>query len=356
MPTRVLLAEDEPLIRMDLREELEFQGYLVVGEAGGGLTAVTLARELRPDLVIMCIVMPQMDGITAAHILHTERIAPVMLLTALSDEEMIARAAAAEVVMYLVKPWRQSELRPAIETALARHAERSALEQRARELEEQLATRRVVERASGVLMRRERLSVGESFRRIQRLAMNLRASMREVAEAIVETYGETSSETDDRLPTLSELVEMSSLRDPVLLARIAAHVMARLGERAPAEQRAEKLLLTVLSEAEQRQLAEYGYVEVPSTLSPDRIYRIPRSGRLPIVYEHGAPVYRLCIGPVEPLPSADLVLSHLLLIRADERRYLANRESRRALSAPLRLHRTSCDSCAVDLRPWVRTN
>lgn len=128
-------------------------------------------------------------------------------------------------------------------------------------------------------------------------------------------------------------MKISSLSDPVLQGRIAERVAARLAERTHvdqraeerthADQRAEDLLGEVLSEVEHHQLTEQGYVEVPSALTPGRMYRIPRSGRLPVVYEQGVPIYRLCIGPVEPLPSADLVLCHLLLIRTDERRYLA---------------------------------
>jgi two-component system, response regulator PdtaR len=328
MPTRLLLVEDDPLIRMDLREDLQQLGYLVVGEAGDGQTGLTLARELRPDLVIMCIIMPEMDGLTAARILAAERIAPVMLLTALSDDEISARACDAGVAMYLTKPWRQSDLQPAIEVALARHREFIELERRVQLLQEELATRRIVERASGFLMAYEQLCAGDAFRRIRRLAMNMRASMREVNEAFLLGYDLVSNQTlqEGCRPLLEEVV--------------AQYVTRRRGERGveraegvaapsepvhaePAEQRAEALLSEFLTEAERRQLAQEGYIETPSTLMPGRCYRIPRSGRSPLVYEHGRPVYRLCVGPVEPLPSADLVLCHLLLIRSDEMHYLA---------------------------------
>src|SRR5215469_4293136 len=123
MPTRIILAEDETIIRMDLKEELTRQGYLVIGDVGDGLSAVNLARELRPDLVIMDIKMPEMDGITAAETLTREKLAPVVLLTAYSDEELIERARNAGVVHYVTKPWRQSDLKPAIEIALSRFRE-----------------------------------------------------------------------------------------------------------------------------------------------------------------------------------------------------------------------------------------
>src|SRR5262249_11801293 len=115
MPTRLILAEDETILRMDLKEELQRQGYLVVGEAGDGQSAVNLTRELRPDAVVMDIRMPEMDGISAAEILTREKLAPVLLLTNFSDDELIARARAAGVVHYMTKPWRSSELKPAIE-------------------------------------------------------------------------------------------------------------------------------------------------------------------------------------------------------------------------------------------------
>jgi two-component system, response regulator PdtaR len=188
MPTRVLLAEDEEVIRLDLKEELEYQGYVVVGETADGESAVALARELRPDLVIMCIRMPIMDGITAAEILTRERIAPVMLVSAMSDDVLVARACDAGVVMYLVKPWRSSEIKPAIETALARHRERLALEDRITQLEESLATRKKVERVKGLLQEKQGLTEQEAFRRVAKLSMKNRKSMREVAEAILLVY------------------------------------------------------------------------------------------------------------------------------------------------------------------------
>ena len=185
MPTRLLLAEDEPLIRQDLKEDLERLGYVVVGDVADGASAVALARELRPDLVIACIRMPKMDGITMAEILTRERLAPVMLLTAMSDEELIERARSAGVVHYVTKPWRQSDLKPAIEIALSRFQEFRELEGRVKHLEDQLATRKVVEKAKDVLMRRHGLTEREAFQRMSRLAMNARRSLRDVAEAIL---------------------------------------------------------------------------------------------------------------------------------------------------------------------------
>jgi AmiR/NasT family two-component response regulator len=187
MPTRIILAEDETIIRMDLKEELTRQGYLVIGDVGDGVSAVNLARELRPNLVIMDIDMPEMDGISAAEILMREKIAPVLLLTAYSNPELIERAKDAGVLHYLVKPWNQSSLKPAIEVALSRYDEFRSLEDKVSNLEEQLVTRKVVERAKGVLMEKQGLTEQEAFRKIQRASMNARKTMREVAEAILLT-------------------------------------------------------------------------------------------------------------------------------------------------------------------------
>lgn len=185
MPVRIIIAEDDSVIRMDLREDLERQGYLVVGDVGDGQSAVNLARELRPDLVIMDIRMPELDGIEAARILTAERLAPVTLLTAFSDDELIERAREAGVVNYLTKPLRQSDLKPAIEIALSRFQEFREMESQVKSLEDQLATRKVVEKAKGVLMQKSNLTEQDAFRRIQKLSMNNRKSMREVAEAIL---------------------------------------------------------------------------------------------------------------------------------------------------------------------------
>lgn len=183
--TRVVIADDESIIRMDLREMLSGLGYLVVGEAGDGLSAVNLAREIKPDLVIMDIKMPDLDGIAAAKILTEERLAPVLLLTAFSQAELIDGAKEAGVVGYIVKPFRESELVPAIEIALSRFKEFRAIEKEAQNLRETLETRKLVERAKGVLMDSQELKEGEAFRKIQKLSMNTRKSMREIAEAIL---------------------------------------------------------------------------------------------------------------------------------------------------------------------------
>src|SRR5262245_25688186 len=185
MPTRIILAEDDTVIRMDLKEELQRQGYLVIGDVGDGLSAINLTRELRPDLVVMDIKMPEMDGIAAAETLTREKLAPVVLLTAYSDEELIERARNAGVVHYVTKPWRQSDLKPAIEIALSRFREFREIETKVKDLEDHLATRKVVERAKGVLMDKYKLTEQEAFRRIQKLSMNNRKSMKEVAEAIL---------------------------------------------------------------------------------------------------------------------------------------------------------------------------
>jgi response regulator NasT len=183
--TRIIIADDESLIRMDLREMLLNLGYLVVGEVGDGRSAVNLARELKPDVVIMDIKMPDMDGIDAAKILTEEHIAPVILLTAYSQKDLVERAKEAGVVGYMVKPFRESDLVPAIEVALARFKEFESLHKEVDDLQLALETRKLVDRAKGILMDSQGLSEAEAFRKIQKMSMNTRKPMKEVAEAII---------------------------------------------------------------------------------------------------------------------------------------------------------------------------
>jgi AmiR/NasT family two-component response regulator len=185
--TRIIIADDESIIRMDLREMLSNLGYLVVGEVGDGRSAVNLARELRPDVVIMDIKFEgdDFDGIDGAQILTQEKIAPVVLLTAYSQRDLVSRAKDAGVVGYLVKPFREQDLAPAIDVALARFAEFRHMEQQVGDLEQALETRKFVDRAKGILMDTQGLSESEAFRKIQKMSMNTRKPMKEVAEAII---------------------------------------------------------------------------------------------------------------------------------------------------------------------------
>lgn len=183
--TRVIIADDESIIRIDLREMLTSLGYLVVGEAGDGRSAVNQARELRPDVVIMDIKMPDLDGIEAAKLLTEERIAPVILLTAYSQKDLVERAKEAGVVGYLVKPFREADLLPAIEVAMARFREFTAINQEVEDLQKALETRKVVDRAKGILMDTQGMTEAEAFRKIQKMSMDTRKSMKEVAEAII---------------------------------------------------------------------------------------------------------------------------------------------------------------------------
>ncbi len=183
--TRLVIADDESLIRMNLKETLVGLGYLVVGEAGDGVSVINLARELRPDLVLVDIKMPRLDGIQAAKILTQEKIAPVLLLTAYSDRELVERAKEAGVVNYIVKPFRDAELLPAIEIALARYQEFLAVDHQINDLKETLETRKLVERAKGVLMEKHNLTEAEAFRRIQQSSMNTRKPMKEIAQSIL---------------------------------------------------------------------------------------------------------------------------------------------------------------------------
>jgi AmiR/NasT family two-component response regulator len=182
---RVIVADDESIVRMDLREMLESLGYLVVGEAGDGESAVHLSRELRPNIVIMDIKMPGMDGIEAGRILTEERIAPVLLLTAYSQQDLVERAKEAGVMAYIVKPFHEADLAPAIEVALRRWREFRELEKEVEDLKEALETRKLVDRAKGILMDSQGLSEADAFRRIQKTSMDQRKPMKEVAEAIV---------------------------------------------------------------------------------------------------------------------------------------------------------------------------
>ena len=183
---RVVIAEDEALIRMDLAEMLGEQGYEVVGQAGDGARAVELAEELTPDLVILDVKMPVLDGIAAAERIAAARIAPVVILTAFSQRELVDRAREAGAMAYLVKPFSASDLVPAIEMAVSRFAEVHALEREVADLTERLETRKAVDRAKSVLQTSLELSEPDAFRWIQKTAMDLRLSMRQVAEGVVE--------------------------------------------------------------------------------------------------------------------------------------------------------------------------
>jgi two-component system, response regulator PdtaR len=182
----VVVAEDEVLIRMDLAEMLTEEGYDVVGEAGDGATAVDLAEQLRPDLVILDVKMPVLDGIAAAEQIASQRIAPVVILTAFSQRDLVERARDAGAMAYLVKPFTQADLVPAIEMAVSRFGELALLEAEVADLTERLETRKAVERAKSLLMEQLDLSEPEAFRWIQKTAMDLRLSMRQVAEGVVE--------------------------------------------------------------------------------------------------------------------------------------------------------------------------
>ncbi len=185
---RVVIADDESIIRLDLGEMLTNLGYEVVGEGSDGAIAVELAHRLRPDLVIMDIKMPTMDGIAAAHELTRARIAPVLLLTAYSEQHLVERAREAGVIAYLVKPFREAELLPSIEIALARFAEFQTVEQEVSSLKEALETRKLIEQAKGILMETQGIKESEAFHRIRKASMDTRKSMREIADAILLTH------------------------------------------------------------------------------------------------------------------------------------------------------------------------
>jgi len=190
MSGRILIAEDETLIRLDLRQLLEAAGFDVCAEARDGEEAVELARREEPDLAVLDVKMPRLDGIEAAKRIIDERPIPIVMLTAYSQDELVSRAVEAGVFGYLVKPFREADLLPAIHTARARHEELAALREEADSLVEALATRKVVERAKGLLMEREGLTEGEAFGRLRRASQVSGRPMRVVAEALIATFDE----------------------------------------------------------------------------------------------------------------------------------------------------------------------
>jgi AmiR/NasT family two-component response regulator len=185
---RILIAEDETIIRLDLRELLERAGFEVCAEARDGLEAVELARSTKPDLAVLDVKMPRLDGIEAARRILDERAIPVVMLTAYGQQELVSRAVEAGVFGYLVKPFRESDLLPAIETARARHEELAALREEAESLTEALAARKAIERAKGLLMERDGLSEQEAFARLRRASQLSGKPLRDVAEALIATF------------------------------------------------------------------------------------------------------------------------------------------------------------------------
>ncbi|EIV90887.1 MULTISPECIES: ANTAR domain-containing response regulator [Frankia] len=184
-PRRVLIAEDEALIRLDLREMLQEEGYEVVGEAGDGEMAVNLAGKLRPDLCILDVKMPRMDGIEAGAKIAKDRIAPVVILTAFSQRELVERAREAGAMAYVVKPFQKKDLLPTIEMAMSRFTEIVSLEAEVEDLQGRLEARKIIERAKGVLQTEHGMTEPDAFRWIQRTSMNQRRTMRAVAEAVL---------------------------------------------------------------------------------------------------------------------------------------------------------------------------
>jgi response regulator NasT len=197
-PRGVLIAVDEALIRLDLAEMLRDEGYAVVGEAGDGQEAVDLAESLRPDLVIMDVKMPRRDGIDAAAEIAAKRIAPVVLLTAFSQRDLVEKARDAGAMAYLVKPFSISDLMPAIEVAMSRFREIAALEREVADLGERLATRKLVERAKGLLQAKHAMTEPEAFAWMQRAAMDRRTSMKRVAEVVLESVGNPDDQPSGR--------------------------------------------------------------------------------------------------------------------------------------------------------------
>jgi response regulator NasT len=185
-PFRVVIAEDEALIRLDLREMLQEEGYEVAGEAGDGETAVKLAVSLRPDLVILDVKMPVLDGLSAAEQIAAQRLAPVVILTAFSQRELVDRARDAGAMAYLVKPFTKADLVPAIEMAVSRFQELRTLESEVTSLRDRLEVRKLLDRAKGLLQAEHGLSEPEAFRWIQKTSMDRRVSMREIAQAILD--------------------------------------------------------------------------------------------------------------------------------------------------------------------------
>ncbi|MEI5136865.1 response regulator [Streptomyces libani] len=196
LTTRVVIAEDEALIRLDLKEMLEEEGYTVVGEAGDGQTAVELAREHRPDLVILDVKMPVLDGISAAEKIAEESIAPVLMLTAFSQRELVERARDAGAMAYLVKPFSKSDVVPAIEMAVSRFTELKTLENEVADLTQRLETRKLVDRAKSILQTQYGLTEPAAFRWIQKTLMDRRLSMQQVAEAVIEDAEEKKQQKD----------------------------------------------------------------------------------------------------------------------------------------------------------------
>ena len=194
--TRVIVAEDESLIRIDIVEILRDNGFDVVGEAADGEKAVALAEELRPDIVVMDVKMPLLDGISAAEILTKRHIAPVVLLTAFSQRELVERAAEAGALAYVVKPFTPNDLIPAIDIALTRYQQITALEDESSDLAERLETRKVLDRAKGILNDTMGLTEPESFRWIQKASMDRRLSMREVAQTVIDQLAEKAANPD----------------------------------------------------------------------------------------------------------------------------------------------------------------
>ena len=182
---RILIAEDEAIIRLDLKEMLEEEGIEVVGEASDGEAAIRIARETKPDLVILDIKMPGMDGLSASEKIVEEGLAAVLILTAFSQKDLVKRAADAGAMGYLVKPFQKSDLMPAIEIALVRHAEMSAVKQESADLTDQLETRKAVDRAKGKLMDEQGVSEADAFRQIQKRAMDERRPMKDIANEIL---------------------------------------------------------------------------------------------------------------------------------------------------------------------------
>jgi response regulator NasT len=186
---RVIVAEDESLIRMDIVETLRDNGFDVVGEAGDGETAVALAKELKPDLIVMDVKMPKLDGISAAEQINKEHIAPVVLLTAFSQKELVERATEAGALAYVVKPFTPNDLIPAVEIALSRWAQIVALESEVSDLAERFETRKIVDIAKGILNEKMGLSEPEAFRWIQKASMDRRLTMKDVAVTIIDQLG-----------------------------------------------------------------------------------------------------------------------------------------------------------------------